>query len=227
VSDLPSWMTAFVDGVRDIDARALSRTLPPPPVSARESAVLMLFSDGPRGPDLVLIERAHDMRSHAGQVAFPGGAADPGDDGPAATALREAHEEIGLDPAGVDVVAVLPALWLPPSNYAVTPVLAWWRVESPIGVVDEAEVAAVLRAPLRDLVDPARRFTVRHPSGYRGPGFDLGDGSGDGLVMWGFTAGVVDQVVTAAGMERPWDRSRTRPAPVPTPGEPGWRDRRG
>jgi 8-oxo-dGTP pyrophosphatase MutT (NUDIX family) len=214
VSDLPAWLTPFAEGVRDIDTGALSRMLPPPPDTARQSAVLMLLGEGPDAePYLVLIERAHDMRSHAGQVAFPGGAADADDDGPADTALREAHEEIGLDREGVDVVAVLPALWLPPSNYAVTPVLAWWRVESEIGVVDEAEVAAVIRVSVRDLVDPARRFTVRHPSGYRGPGFALGDG----LLLWGFTAGVVDQVITAAGLGRPWDQSRHVPAPVPDP----------
>jgi 8-oxo-dGTP pyrophosphatase MutT (NUDIX family) len=216
VTGRPSWLARVVEGAVGLDARALSRQLPPPPASARPSAVLILLADGARGPDLVLIERAHDMRSHAGQVAFPGGASDPGDAGPAETALREAQEEIGLDPAGVEVVAVLPALWLPPSNFAVTPVLAWWRDESSIGVVDPAEVASVLRIPLHDLVDPTRRFTVRHPTGYRGPGFDLGDD----LVLWGFTGGLVDVVISAAGMEQPWDRSRSEPAPVPPrPGE--------
>jgi 8-oxo-dGTP pyrophosphatase MutT (NUDIX family) len=216
VTGRPAWLDRVVEGAGSLDARTLSRQLPPPPASARPSAVLILLAEGPQGPDLVLIERAHDMRSHAGQVAFPGGAADPADDGPAETALRESQEEIGLEPAGVEVVAVLPALWLPPSNFAVTPVLAWWRDESSIGVVDSAEVAAVLRVPLRDLVDPARRFTVRHPTGYRGPGFDLGDG----LVLWGFTGGLVDVVISAAGLEQPWDRSRSEPAPVaPRPGE--------
>jgi 8-oxo-dGTP pyrophosphatase MutT (NUDIX family) len=211
VTGRPSWLDGVVEGALSLDASTLSRRLPPPPASARPSAVLILLADGPRGPELVLIERAHDMRSHAGQVAFPGGAADPGDDGPAETALREAQEEIGLDPAGVEVVAVLPALWLPPSNFAVTPVLAWWRDESSIGVVDPAEVASVLRISLRDLVDPARRFTVRHPTGYRGPGFDLGDE----LILWGFTGGLVDVVISAAGLEQPWDQSRSKPAPVP------------
>ncbi len=210
----PEWARRLADGVRDLDTEGLLRGLPAPPDSARESAVLMLFGEGSDGPDLVLIERAHDMRSHAGQVAFPGGASDPGDDGPSTTALREAQEEIGLDPAGVDVLVELPALWLPPSNFAVTTVLAWWRQESPIGVVDAAEVASVLRAPLSALVDPDRRFTVRHPSGYQGPGFAVSGPPGE-LVLWGFTAGVVDQVLNKAGLERPWDRARSKPAPVP------------
>ena len=80
----------------------------------------MLFADGSdigeSGPDVLLIERAADMRSHAGQPAFPGGAADPGDNGPVSTALREAQEETSLDPAGVTPVAALPQMWLPPSG---------------------------------------------------------------------------------------------------------------
>ena len=66
--------------------------------------MLVLFGDGPDGPDLLLIERARDLRSHAGQPAFPGGAIDPGDVDAVGAALREAAEETGLDPAGVDVV---------------------------------------------------------------------------------------------------------------------------
>ena len=118
------------------------------------------------------------MRSHPGQVSFPGGSIDPTDDSPAAAALREAEEETGLDPAGVEVFAALPELWLPPSNFAVTPVLAWWRDESPVGVVDPAEVESVHRVPIEELLDPEHRITVTHPSGYRSPGFLIGDDQG-------------------------------------------------
>ena len=62
----------------------------PPPEGGRQSAVLMLFGDGPEGPELLFIERAWTLRSHAGQPAFPGGALDPEDEGPVAAALREA-----------------------------------------------------------------------------------------------------------------------------------------
>ena len=93
--------------------------------------MLILFGESDGQPDVLLIERAHDMRSHAGQPAFPGGGVDDTDDGPIGAALREASEETGLDPDGVEVAGpVLPDLWVPPSGFVVTPVLAWWRQPS-------------------------------------------------------------------------------------------------
>jgi 8-oxo-dGTP pyrophosphatase MutT (NUDIX family) len=171
--------------------------------------VLILFGpDVDGGEDVVLTERSHSMRSHAGQVSFPGGAIDPTDAGPAAAALREAQEEVGLDPTGVQVVAELPALYLPPSNFVVTPILAWWAEPSPIDIVDHREVARVLRVPLSELTDPAKRFTITHPSGFVGPAFDV-----DGLLVWGFTAGLLSKVIELAGLERSWDRDDHRPLP--------------
>jgi len=203
----PGWLRGVVEAARPLTADDLSRLVPPPPSTAQPSAVLVLFGETDGEPDLVLIERAHDMRSHAGQLAFPGGGAEEGESA-VGTALREAREEIGLDPSGVDVLAELPALWLPPSNFAVTCVLAWWREESPVRVVDRAEVADVLRVPVAALVDPERRVTVVHPLGYRGPGFHIGH-----RVLWGFTAGVLDRLFSHAGLATPWDRTRTVAAP--------------
>jgi 8-oxo-dGTP pyrophosphatase MutT (NUDIX family) len=165
--------------------------------------VLVLFGEGPRGPDLLFIERAATLRSHAGQPAFPGGAQDDEDDGPVAAALREAQEEVGLDPGSVDVLGTLPDLWLPPSGFVVTPVVAWWREPHEVRVVDAAEVAAVERVPLADLVDPANRLRVTHPSGWTGPAFDV-----DSLLVWGFTAGLTDRLLALGGWEVPWDASR-------------------
>ena len=107
-------------------------------------------------PDVLLIERAHDMRSHAGQPAFPGGRVDPTDVDVVATALREAEEETGLDPSGVEVVAVLPDLFIPPSGFVVTPVLGWWQRPSPVFAKDPAEVASVHRVPDRRARRPGR-----------------------------------------------------------------------
>ena len=167
---LPGWLRPLAELAGDVRPEQLSRFLPPDE-GGRESAVLILFADDGRGwdgADVLLIERAHDMRSHAGQVAFPGGAVDPGDDGPVDAALREAVEETGLDRAGVQVLATLPALFLPPSGFVVTPVLGWWREPSPVAVVDPREVASVHRVPLAELVDPANRYRVSHPTGYVG-----------------------------------------------------------
>ena len=197
------------------DPGFFSRFLPPN-TGGRLSAVLILFgpnADG--GEDVVLTERSHSMRSHAGQVSFPGGAIDPGDSGPVSAALREAQEEVGLDPAGVQVVAELPALYLPPSNFVVTPIVGWWAAPSPISVIDHLEVARVLRAPLSELTDPARRFTVSHPSGFVGPAFDV-----DGLLVWGFTAGLLSKVIELAGLERSWDKDDHRPLPAQLIGAP-------
>jgi 8-oxo-dGTP pyrophosphatase MutT (NUDIX family) len=209
---MPLWLQPLVAAASSVDALDLSRFTPPAD-AGRRSAVLILFGDGDEGPDVLLIERAHDMRSHAGQPAFPGGGVDPEDEGPVAAALREAAEETGLDPSGVEVVAVLPDLFLPPSGYVVTPVVGWWRDPTPVRAVDPAEVASVHRVPLVELTDPARRYRVRHPSGYVGPAFEV-----RGLVVWGFTGGLLDRLIYLSGWEREWDHSRV--VPLPTPDRP-------
>ncbi|HTE72668.1 MAG TPA: CoA pyrophosphatase [Actinomycetes bacterium] len=211
-ADLPGWLSPLADAARTARPEDLSRFLPPEE-GGRESAVLMLFAGdeagGVPGADVLLIERSHGLRSHAGQVAFPGGGIDPDDDGPVGAALREAAEETGLDPAGVAVVGTLPALFLPVSDYVVTPVLGWWRHPSPVSVVDEGEVASVHRVRLADLLDPANRFVTRHPSGFTGAAFDAA-----GLYVWGFTAGLLDRMLRLAGWELPWDRTRVEDLPA-------------
>ncbi|HEY0871641.1 MAG TPA: CoA pyrophosphatase, partial [Acidothermaceae bacterium] len=119
----PAWLATLIAAAGSLEVSDLSR-LQPPEDGGRESAVLVLFGEGRDGPDVLLIERSGHSRQHAGQAAFPGGAVEPDDDGPASTALREAAEETGLDPTGVEVLEVLPALWLPPSGFLVVPVLA-------------------------------------------------------------------------------------------------------
>lgn len=201
---LPDWLAPvarLAETIRPEDFQAIL----PPEDGGRASAVLLLFwRDPARGICVLLIERAALMRSHAGQPAFPGGALDPGDAGPVAAALRETVEETGLDPAGVQVFGCLPDLYIPVSNFSVTPVLAWWREPSPVRAVDAAEVAAVHAVALADLVDPDNRLRVRHAaSGRVMPGFAV-----NGMLVWGFTAGVLDHLIRLVGWERPWSPER-------------------
>jgi 8-oxo-dGTP pyrophosphatase MutT (NUDIX family) len=175
--------------------------------------VLVLFGDGPEGPDLLLVQRGPGLRRHSGQPAFPGGAIDPSDGGPVPAALREAAEEAGVDPAGVDVLTVLPDLFIARSGFAVTPVLAWWRRPVPVTAADPPEVTAVARVPLSELADPARRLRIRHPSGMTGPAFRV-----RGMLVWGFTAALVDRLLALGGWERPWDRGQVEDLPPEAPG---------
>lgn len=205
---LPAWLSPLVDSLAGLTFAELSRFGPPEDGSGRESAVLIALAETEDGPGVLLLERAATLRTHAGQVAFPGGAAEAGED-PPATALREAYEEVGLDPGSVRVVATLPVLYLPPSGFVVTPVLAWWREPHPVHAVATSEVARVALVPIRELADPAHRFRVRHPSGFRGPGFEAG-----GLFIWGFTAGLLDALLVRGGWAREWDQTALRDLPA-------------
>jgi 8-oxo-dGTP pyrophosphatase MutT (NUDIX family) len=199
----------LLDAVGSVGAADLSRFEPPADGSGRHSAVLMLLAgDDAEGADVLLLRRSAMLRSHAGQVAFPGGATDPEDSSSTATALREAAEEVGIESGSVEVLAELPALYLPPSGFVVTPVLAHWTEPHEVGVMDPVEVADVQRVRLEDLLDPANRFMVRHSSGILSPGFEA-----SGLFVWGFTAGLLDRLMRLAGWERPWDRQLIRELP--------------
>lgn len=191
------------------------------PRSAHDAAVLILFGVLDRVPaatpdaavardlDVLLQRRAPTLSSHPGQVSFPGGRVEPSDADAVATALREAEEETGLDPAGVEVLSTLPVIPLAASNHLVTPVLAWWRSPSRVVAVDHAETVEVFRVPVAQLLDPATRFTstlTRLGRTFRGPAFDV-----DGTIVWGFTAMVLDALFDATGWTVPWDASVERP----------------
>jgi 8-oxo-dGTP pyrophosphatase MutT (NUDIX family) len=182
--------------------------LRPPGNGARAAAVLILFGEGPDGPDILLLQRADTLRKHAGQPAFPGGGIDLGDGGPVGAALREAAEETGLDPSGVTVLAEMPELYVSHSGYRVTPVVGWWHEPSAVAAGHPDEVASVARVPITELTDPANRLLVRSPSGYLGPAFRA-----RGMLVWGFTAGLLHRVLQVGGWELPWDESRIEDLP--------------
>jgi 8-oxo-dGTP pyrophosphatase MutT (NUDIX family) len=209
---VPGWLRDLADAASKMEINPMAQ---PPAHGGRASAVLVLFAAGPQAeqqpapdsapnnPDLLFIQRSADLRLHAGQPAFPGGAIDAADDGPVAAALREAAEEVGVDPDGVDVVGTLPELFIPRTGFRVVPVLAWWREPCAVAPVDAAEVAAVERVSVSELADPETRVTVRGPSGYLGPAFRV-----KGMLIWGFTAVLVDRLLALAGWERPWNTAR-------------------
>lgn len=184
---------------------------------SRDAAVLVLFSGPhaepepgavPRDADLLLTVRAGTLRHHAGQAAFPGGAADPGDAGPVHTALREAREETGLDPERLKPLATLERMFIPPSGFHVVPVLAYSPDPGPVTVVDESETAVVARVPLRAFVNPANRLMVHRTEGearYAGPAFLLNE-----MLVWGFTGHVISAMLDVAGWAQPWDADNVR-----------------
>jgi len=199
---VPDWLRELAVAAGTMQVSPL---LAPPASGGRASAVLVLFGDGPGGPDLLFIQRSAELRLHAGQPAFPGGSIDAGDEGPVAAALREAVEEVGLDPAGVDVVGTLPEMFISRTGFRVVPVLAWWRQPSAVAPVDAGEVAAVERVSVAELADPSVRLMVRVPDGRTTPAFQV-----RGMLIWGFTAALVDRLLALAGWEKPWDSARVQ-----------------
>jgi 8-oxo-dGTP pyrophosphatase MutT (NUDIX family) len=172
---------------------------PAAPPGARPAAALILVYPGHDGEAmLVLTERVDYGGHHSGEVSLPGGKVDPGDADAAATALREAWEEVGLDAksAGVEVIGCLDALWIPPSNFRVEPVVAI-AARRPVFVADPREVAAILEAPVTAfLPDVAPVIIDPDP---RGRPLRYGAYLVEGRIVWGATAAILGQFGAVLG----------------------------
>ena len=183
----PALMPVFTD-------ERLRPRFPPPSETARSAAVLaLLFADEAGLARIVLTERLSYDGHHSGEVSLPGGKAEPADDGPAATALREAEEEVGLDAqaAGVKIVGTLDEVFIPVSDFRITPVVAV-AAEPPLLTPNPAEVARILEPPVSAFLPDApvemverviRDWPLRY-GGYRI----------DGLHVWGATARILGQL---------------------------------
>lgn len=171
---------------------------PAPPRGAppgRPAAVLvLLYPDDAGETRVVLIERpTEDGRHHSGEVSFPGGKAEADDDDAIATALREAAEEVALDPvaAGVRVVGLLERFWIPVSDFVVTPVVAL-APERPELAASQVEVVRILEPPLARFLPDAPVTIVERT--IRGWPLRYGHYEVDGLSVWGATARVLSQL---------------------------------
>ncbi|WP_029108410.1 CoA pyrophosphatase [Mycobacterium sp. URHD0025] len=225
----PAWLKPLVDNL-DRVPDAYRRRVPPEVLAGiveanhqaaqagalRDAAVLVLFS-GPRegtapllpeDADLLVTVRASTLRHHAGQAAFPGGATDPGDEGPVGTAFREAWEETGIDTNRLYPLATLEKMFIPPSGFHVVPVLAYSPDPGPVAVVDESETAVVARVPVRAFVNPENRLMVyreANTSRFAGPAFLLNE-----MLVWGFTGQVISAILDVAGWAEPWNTEDVR-----------------
>ena len=175
----------------------------------KHAAVAAIFRAGSEGAELLFIQRAeHDEDPWSGQVGFPGGRAEEGDEGPEATAIRETAEEVGLDLSGDPAVQRLGALdqlqararqrILP---MAITPFAFVHRApESPPLTLSAAEVDGAFWIPLRRLCDPEHRVWYPHPMDsveYDFPAVDLGPGR---KVLWGLTHYMTMEILLRLGL---------------------------
>jgi 8-oxo-dGTP pyrophosphatase MutT (NUDIX family) len=162
------------------------------PDTARRAAALLLLYPGATGPHLPLTVRRHDLPQHAGQVSLPGGAQDPGESS-AETALREAREEVGIATDGIRLLGPLSTIWIPVSNFLVTPIVGVID-QRPDFMVHAGEVAQLLELPLTHLRDDRHVAWGQRPRGgamVAYPYIAFG-----GHRIWGATAMILSEFIS-------------------------------
>lgn len=158
---------------------------------ARQGAVMMLLYPGSAGLNTLLTRRPETLNSHAGQIAFPGGAQDMGET-LTQTALRETFEEVGVPPQQIEVLGTLTTIYIPVTDYEVHPFVGWMPAR-PIFYPNVHEVAELVETPLTLLLEPATRVVETwqlHGFDVRVPFFQV-----DGHKVWGATAIILSEFV--------------------------------
>ncbi len=178
--------------LRDQAGQLARQMTPGPGVTPREAGALLLLY--PHDDDLwvPLTVRSSALPLHRGEVSLPGGGVDPEDSGPVAAALREAHEEVGLDPSAVEILGTLTPFYIPPSNFRLTPVVGWME-SVPTLHPNPTEVEAVFTVPLSRLLDPATIVVeewTRLGVPLQVPFFSL-----EGYKVWGATALLLSELL--------------------------------
>ncbi|MFC7375262.1 NUDIX hydrolase [Brachybacterium sp. GCM10030268] len=214
----PQFLSSLADRARSGDVLVTRDPDPRDPARGtdqeRRSAVLILVAGtGIEDARIVLEERGNALRSQPGQFSLPGGGRDAGDDDDVETALREAQEETGLDPDDVRVLGAFAPIPMPWRGQRVTPVLAWTPVAPALGVQDPIEVERVVWASLTgpgSLSDPAHRRRGLLGGVPVGPVFELPEDA----FVWGFTAMILENVLTGMGLEPVARTDPTREIPA-------------
>lgn len=160
----------------------------------RPGAVMILLYEEEGTTYFPLIRRSEYRGVHSGQIALPGGKAEESDRDLIATAIREAQEEIGIDPNKIEIIGSLTSFFVAASNFQILPVVAYAK-EYPQFLPDEREVAGVLRANLEEIIDPQtikeKEITPAEGITFEAPYYDL-----QGHVVWGATAMMLSEFVT-------------------------------
>jgi len=169
------------------------RRTPEMPGAARLGGVLILLYHWQDDLYVVLTRRQDGLQFHAGQISFPGGRHEPPET-LQMTALREAHEEVGVSPDKIEVIGPLTPLYIPPSDFEVHPFVGWYRNgQRPSFTPDSREVAEIIETPLGGLLDPATR---RHePWEWRGSRIEVPYFAIQGHKVWGATAMMLSELV--------------------------------
>lgn len=194
-ADLKSWITRHLDPLEVSREEAPSRSdfdldpgkLSDPPATLTPAAVLVGLVDRPDGYSVILTRRADTLRRHTGQVALPGGRCDPGET-PWETALREAHEEIGLEPEFV-TLAGLSTPYRTGTGFHVTPVVGFISPGFTL-VANPDEVADIFETPFGFLMDPAN-FEAREGRTPAGDVRRFYAATWEDHLIWGATAGML------------------------------------